>query len=325
MKNHLIFSLIVFSFVATLLPSCTDEPFDPSFNRKLWSERVAPMIEGCETDYEKAKAIYDWLCENIIYDYTYDIYRADECWENKTGVCQAFADLYVNLAKGCDLSAETIRGFARNWYDSDGMGHHAWNKVKTEKGWILLDATWGSCNGHADHFDNGGEWETYGEMRRIWFDVDPKWMIFTHFPENSQDQLNSNPVSRQGYLALPYITPLLGFWGWDAGSTLNYFLQHPQAKPPKTYLVQNHYWDSNVFLEYPFSMEEGEVYTIRIRNLNPEYPPTHGDWNVESDVYTCTASAGFTVRFGGHGIMTYPDATRYFPEEDLYTICYPSE
>ena len=57
MKKHLIISLVALSFVATILPSCSDEPFDLFFNKKLWSERVAPIVEGCETDYEKAKAI----------------------------------------------------------------------------------------------------------------------------------------------------------------------------------------------------------------------------------------------------------------------------
>ena len=232
---------------------------------------------------------------------------------------------YVNLAKGCDLSVEQIVGICRNTDESDGTGGHAWNKVKTEKGWILLDATWGSCNGHADDFENGDGWAYYSDYSRIWFDVHPDWMIFTHFPDNSKNQLRSTPLSRKDYLSLPNVEPTLGFWGWDASTTLGYFLQYSSAKAPKIYLFSNEIWDTNVFLEYPCSMEEGREYTIRVRNLNPEYPPTHGDWNVEGDIYTGTASAGFTFYVSGSGVLHYPSAAKSDPEEDLYTICYPSE
>ena len=235
------YAIAILFALTVIISSCTDSPVDLTFNKKLWSERVAPIVAGCETDYEKAKAIYDWMSENIIYDYTYSISYADECWEKRTGVCNAFSELYVNLAKGCDLSAEKIEGIAKSG------GGHAWNKVKTEKGWILLDVTWGSCSGHVDNYNNGNGWEEYGENSRIWFDVHPDWMIFTHFPKNSKDQMRAIHISSNDFRALPDISPTLGFWGWDAGTTLTYYLQHPQATAPITYAIKNHSWDTNVF------------------------------------------------------------------------------
>lgn len=321
MKNFPLKAVMALLLTAVMFLSCTDfDPFAPPFNKKLWSERVAPIVEGCETDYEKAKAIYDWMSENIVYDNTYSIYNAYDCWEKRTGVCQAFSELYANLAKGCDLSVGVVHGVCRNSDVSDGKAGHAWNKVKTEKGWILLDVTWGSCYGH--HND---DWETWSEGSRVWFDVHPDIMVFTHFPNNSKAQLKSTPVSREKYLILPNLTPNVCFWGWNASSALEFFLQHPQAKAPEIYVVPNGCWGSNEFLEYPFSMEEGKEYTIRILNMNPEYPPTHEDWNVEGDVYSCTASAGFTLYVGGCGILHYPSVAKSDPEEDLYTFCYPSE
>lgn len=311
------YAIAVLFALTVVFSSCTNGLEFTIYNKKLWAERVAPIVEGCETDYEKAKAIYDWMSENIIYDYTYSVYSAETCWEKRTGVCEAFSDLYVNLAKGCDLSAEKIKGICRNSDESDGTGGHAWNKVRTEKGWILLDVTWGSCYGHVGDFYNGNS--------RIWFDVFPDWMIFTHFPNNSHNQLKSIPLSRNDYLSLPNVIPTLGLWGWEAGTTLTYYLQHPQAIAPITYAIKNYCWDTNVFLEYPCSMEEGREYTIRIRNLNPEYPPSGNFWDVEGNVYSCMATAGFTLYVGGCSIIHYPSASKSEPEDGFRSIVYPCE
>jgi len=312
-RIHLVASVITGCLLAIALHSCSlFKKVDEEEIR--WEERAEVITVGCKTEYEKAKAIYDWMAENIIYDYTYSICYADECWEKRTGVCSAFSEVYVKLAKGCGLSAEKISGKCRNSESSDGNGSHAWNMVKTEKGWILLDVTWGSCNGHGDNLNNGNAWTTYGESSKTWWDVDPCWMIFTHFPEKSKDQLMGSPVSSVVYMNLPRMSPAAGRWGWDARRTLEYFIQHPHAMVPVFYIVPNELWDTNVFLEYPCSMEAGQQNTIRIRNLNPSYLPRDME-QCGDDIYSCTASAGFRVRIGGNSVMCYPSVgSSYFPE-----------
>jgi transglutaminase-like putative cysteine protease len=46
------------------------------------------ITKGCKTDYQKIKAIYQWICNNIDYDTTYRIYTADSCIKARKGVCQ---------------------------------------------------------------------------------------------------------------------------------------------------------------------------------------------------------------------------------------------
>ena len=55
-----------------------------------WAAIAAPIVSGCRTNMEKARAIYRWLCDNITYDYTYTIYDAATCYERRTGVCNAY-------------------------------------------------------------------------------------------------------------------------------------------------------------------------------------------------------------------------------------------
>ena len=317
-RKHLtVASIIIVSCLLVLTShSCS------LFQEKKWEIRAAEITKGCNTEYEKAKAIYDWISENIKYDYTYSIYKAEEVWQTKRGVCAGFSALYEQLAKGCGLEAKVIEGIARTDDDSDGKEEHAWNKVKTEKGWILLDVTWGSCIGHNDCDEsNGNEWGEYGKSSRIWFDVHPDWMIFTHFPTLLEDQLRPSPISRYQYLLLPNIEPTFGEWGWDASRTLEYFIQHPYATPPTAYSVPNELWGTNIFLEYPCSMEAGEEYTIQIRNLNPDYLPNMEQ--SDENIYSCTASAGYTVGIGGHAIIQYPLPGKFGHEECEQSVHYP--
>lgn len=103
-------------------------------------------IQSATDDYEKVKAIYDWLCTNVVYDYTnlnspeYMLkHTAYAAAINHTAVCQGYAVLFYRLALECGIDARVIAGKgegAKGWED------HAWNIVKLSGNYYLLDATW---------------------------------------------------------------------------------------------------------------------------------------------------------------------------------------
>ncbi len=93
-------------------------------------------------DYTKVKAIYDWLCSNIVYDYAnlendaYMLkYTAYAGLINRTCVCQGYASLFYRLALELDVEARYISGTASG-------GPHGWNIVKLDGLYYNLDATW---------------------------------------------------------------------------------------------------------------------------------------------------------------------------------------
>ena len=59
-----------------------------------WSGITKGIVKGCTTEKQKARAIYNYICENISYDTNYQIYHVDQCWEQKKGVCQAYSELF---------------------------------------------------------------------------------------------------------------------------------------------------------------------------------------------------------------------------------------
>lgn len=103
-------------------------------------------IQSATDDYEKVKAIYDWLCTNVVYDYTnlnspeYMLkHTAYAAAINHTAVCQGYAVLFYRLALECGIDARVIAGKGKG---ANGWEDHAWNIVKLGGNYYLLDATW---------------------------------------------------------------------------------------------------------------------------------------------------------------------------------------
>ena len=264
-------------------PVVVDDDFE------LWKERVTPIVEGCVTDYEKAKAIFEWECANIAYDLDFRISNAYDCWEQKKGVCQAYSELYVKLAWGCALEARLVSGKAKNAFSPDGEGGHAWVRANTEKGWILMDPTW-SAGGVSMDLSTF----VFNDHDMTWFETDPSVMIFTHFPSTPEDQLLPRPLTESMYKRLPVLRPDVTFVGFDGTQVLDYFLRDPDAPFPR---IANNCWqlrDRVKLIEVPMDsdLKVGEIYTFKIQCLdsNLVISSCHNweweDWEKEGDIYT---------------------------------------
>lgn len=91
-------------------------------------------VAGC-SDYRKAYAIYDYICQNVAYDETAQYFSAYDALIGKTAVCQGYATLIYRLALEMGLDCRVISGTSRGQ-------HHGWNIVKIRDRYYNLDATW---------------------------------------------------------------------------------------------------------------------------------------------------------------------------------------
>ncbi len=108
-------------------------------------------LEG-KDNYQKICAIYDYLCENITYDYDnlnkdeYTLkYSAYAALINKTSVCQGYANLFYRLALEEGIDSRLISGWGNN-------GPHGWNIVQMADYYYNLDATWDAGREEYDYF-----------------------------------------------------------------------------------------------------------------------------------------------------------------------------
>ncbi|MBE6900434.1 MAG: hypothetical protein E7479_07225 [Ruminococcaceae bacterium] len=94
-----------------------------------------------KNDYYKICAIYDYICDNVVYDYAnlnnenYKLqYTAYAALINGTSVCQGYSNLFYRMALDWGVDARLIAG--------DAGGGHAWNIVKMGDYYYNLDSTW---------------------------------------------------------------------------------------------------------------------------------------------------------------------------------------
>lgn len=190
-----------------------------------YSAAAALITEGCSSKYEQAKAIYRWLCENISYDTSYSIYHADDCWDSRKGVCNAYCELFCRLAEPLGLKTYMITGEAKTSAASSDKGH-AWIFAVTqgENAGILIDPTWGAGSVSGNKFIRS-------DNDMSWFDVDPYWMIFTHFPDDDNFRLIDSSISREQFYSLPEIKPLWGEYGAEAREFFSHCMSHNDGMP----------------------------------------------------------------------------------------------
>lgn len=313
MKKVTFFWLLIFPLFCSCSKMIEDLGFDTDGDYELWKERVTPIVEGCTSDYEKAKAIYEWECKNISYDLGYSIYTAEECWKNLRGVCQAYSELFVKLAYGSDMKAKIISGNCRTLNHLNGDGRHAWVKVSTEKGWILLDPTWGA--GYTNM--NDGNFVFY-DNNMSWFDADPELMVFTHFPDDVSDQMLTPSITQYQYKSLPLIEPVVSQAGWKGHEVLRYFLDHLDEIAPLFYVGFTNYADHFKLVDMPYcgNLKIGQTYVLKILSFDEELAVSSNlnlDWEQEivedgilyKSVFRPESEEEFLVYYNYSGIMKY--------------------
>ncbi len=98
------------------------------------------------TDYEKVAGVYQWICENVTYDYdtlndsSYLLkYTAYAALIDKTAVCQGYAVLFYRLMLELGVDARVISGLGNG-------GGHGWNIVLLCPYYYNLDCTWDAAN-----------------------------------------------------------------------------------------------------------------------------------------------------------------------------------
>ena len=156
------------------------------------------------SEAESAYLVFKWLHENIAYDcYAFHHggidYSEKGTYEKGKGVCAGYSFLYEDMCIAMGLEVEYVVGYAGF---SAGVvpttTDHAWNAVKIDSKYYLVDSTWGagSCNG--DPFAQ--------ELKTFYFCTDPEKFIHSHIPAESQWQLLNPALTLEQVVNLADLT-----------------------------------------------------------------------------------------------------------------------
>lgn len=167
--------------------------------RTDFRNEVATIIGDANTVVDKARSIYNWICDNIAYDTTKQIHDAETCYKTRRGVCQAYCELFCYMAESVGLTADIIFGKTK---DAEGRisDKHSWVFVYTHAyDGIFIDPTWGAGGVDGVKFVKNND-------NTNWFNVSPYWLIFSHFPDQPYWSKLDIAITEEQFKKLPVIT-----------------------------------------------------------------------------------------------------------------------
>ncbi len=158
---------------------------------------------------DRAWIVFYWVSQNI--DYDVDAYfngnhrrqTSEDIFTNRKGVCDAFGTIFETLCSALQIECKKIGGYAKGYSFKLGQNsftqtNHAWNVVRLDGHWYLIDSTWGE--GYLDKNKC-----TRKELNPFYFLVRPQQMIYRHLPEDPQWQLLASPLSMEEFIHLPFV------------------------------------------------------------------------------------------------------------------------
>lgn len=166
------------------------------------------LASPARNDFEKGRTIFRWITQNVAYDAKgffakrYGDQSPEGVLRTRLAVCQGYSELYEALGRAAGLEVLVIDGWAKGYgYDVkelNGDTNHAWNAIKVDGGWYLLDSTWG-----AGYLDETGSFVR--EFQPYYWLTPPSQFIYNHLPSDARWQLLPTQVTKTGYAGLPML------------------------------------------------------------------------------------------------------------------------
>jgi len=173
---------------------------------------------------DRIRALYTWLCLNIRYDmaslkngqteigFSYtskaDFNRkmkainssiVNKTLKTKKAVCEGYAQTFKQVSERLGIQCKIIGGYSKgDVSDINNIAeqeNHAWNAVKIDNKWYLVDTTWGAG------YDNGNRW--IAEFDDFYFFTDPKEFSLTHYPSEKEWLLTENSLTKRQFYSKP--------------------------------------------------------------------------------------------------------------------------
>ena len=191
-------------------------------------DRLASQIKSdFKTQTDRARAAFVWIALNIDYDkspsapgrkpinYSYKTEAerkvklasiendlATKTLRSGKGVCHGYSMLYKVLSEKLGLESEVVYGAGKSTPADIGKvnskSNHAWNVVKINGQWKLVDVTWGA-GGISGTLKNSG-----GRYDDKYFFTTPELFFLNHFPDDKKWLLTSKTESQFASLPLYY-------------------------------------------------------------------------------------------------------------------------
>ncbi|WP_452599782.1 transglutaminase domain-containing protein [Pontimicrobium sp. MEBiC01747] len=186
------------------------------------------LTSNLNTDVEKFRAIYLWVCTNIANDYNLYLKNSRKrqqlqhqagklnAWNERVKkeifrkllkrektICTGYAYILKELSKLANLNCVIVNGYGRTSTTDIGklnIPNHSWNAIKLNNKWYLCDPTWASgvpdpkTNIFVFKYNNG------------YFLTNPELFAVNHYPIDSKWLLlNTKTPTFESFIEAPII------------------------------------------------------------------------------------------------------------------------
>lgn len=178
----------------------------PSEAEKEMSVLANYLTEPALNDFDRARSFYVWLTTNVVYDMK--AYRNgrrrinknnEDILKRKRAVCFGYSKFFKALCDEVGLDSQVISGYSKGSLTSTPKleePDHAWNAVKLEEKWYLLDVTWGAGVVYQKS-------DFVHEFSDEYFLTSPKKLIINHLPADPMWQLLPCSISTEDFKDSP--------------------------------------------------------------------------------------------------------------------------
>lgn len=102
--------------------------------------RIVELTQDCKTDLEKALVVHDYVCREI----TYVLNAPRNIFDvsvRRIAQCEGYAKIYAYYMNRLGVPCEYVSG------EVTGGERHAWNRIRIDGKWYLVDPTWDDQSG----------------------------------------------------------------------------------------------------------------------------------------------------------------------------------
>lgn len=179
-------------------------PFPPELHprvRSLPGDRETDLVSVAKylvseerNPFQRIKALHDYVASRVEYDVrayrskTYPPQTPEAVFQNRRAVCAGYANLFAAMGQAAGEEVVTLTGDVPTPTGDSEFGSHAWNAVRIEGAWYLVDVTWDAGHLSGDVFNRS--------YTTNYLFTPPREFLQSHLPDEPGWQLLETPIDR---------------------------------------------------------------------------------------------------------------------------------
>lgn len=239
----------------------------PDSIRSNVSTIVKYLSPYCKSETDKARIAFSYITSHYKYDSKFAKKKdkngnktIDKVLRSRKAICGGLSILYQAIVTEMGLEAHYIKGYSKEVKHRRKRkikyANHAWNSVKVDGNWILVDVTFGQ-----GYINEKGR--NVAHFKPYWFNTPPNQFIITHYPLVDHFQYRDTIMDKRTFEILPYID-IQVFYNTenDVDNELNMFNEHKKFKVVKLFNHKDEFTLTKLPLHYYLKTDKNYEFKI---------------------------------------------------------------